>query len=83
MKNHDLIDRYFENSLTPKEQILFNDLLLNDSVFKSEFQFQKDLKKVIASNQQEELKTALNEIEGRTQKGFGFIMFPKKWMVAA
>ena len=34
MENHDLIDRYFENSLSPKEQKLFNDLLQNDSEFK-------------------------------------------------
>ena len=47
MKNHDLIDRYFENSLSPKEQKLFNDLLQNNLEFSNEFLFQKDLKKVI------------------------------------
>lgn len=83
MKNHDLIDRYFENSLSPKEQILFNDLLQNNLEFKTEFLFQKDLKKIIAVKQQEDLKSTLIEIEGRSQKNSRLILIPKKWMVAA
>ena len=47
MKNFELIDLYFDNSLSPKEQLLFNDLLQNDLDFKNEFVFRKDLKKVI------------------------------------
>ncbi len=44
MKNLELIDKYFSNSLSQKEQLLFNQLLQNDKDFKSEFLFQKDLK---------------------------------------
>jgi len=83
MENHDLIDRYFENSLSPKEQQLFNDLLQNDSNFKDEFIFQKDLKQVIAVSQQEELKSRLSHIEDNVQKSSRFMIIPKKWMVAA
>ncbi len=83
MKNHDLIDRYFENSLSPKEQKLFNDLLQNDSDFKDEFLFQKDLKQVIAISQQEELRSTLSQIEGKVQKNSRFMIVPKRWMVAA
>ncbi len=83
MNNHDLIDRYFENSLSPKEQNLFNDLLQNDSDFKNEFLFQKDLKKVIAVSQQEELKSTLSHIEEHVKKKSLFMIVPKKWMVAA
>ena len=83
MKNHDLIDRYFENSLSPKEQGLFNDLLQNNSEFLTEFQFQKDLKKVIAVKQQEDLKSTLIEIENRSQKNSRLMLIPKKWMIAA
>ena len=83
MKNHDLIDRYFENSLSPKEQQLFNDLLQNNSEFMTEFQFQKDLKKIIAVKQQEDLKSTLIEIENRSQKNSRFMLIPKKWMIAA
>ncbi len=83
MKNHDLIDRYFENSLSPKEQKLFNDLLQNNLEFNDEFLFQKDLKKVIAIKQKEELKSTLIEIESRSQKNSTLLLIPKKWMIAA
>lgn len=83
MKNHDLIDSYFENSLSPKEQKIFNDLLQNDIDFKNEFQFQKDLKKVIASQQRQELKATLNQFEQKAQNRSGILFIPKKWMVAA
>ncbi|MGI9530138.1 tetratricopeptide repeat protein [Lutimonas sp.] len=83
MKNNDLIDSYFENSLSPKEQKIFNDLLQNNIDFKNEFQFQKDLKKVIASKQREELKSVLTEIEERAQRKSTILSIPKKWMVAA
>lgn len=83
MKNHDLIDSYFENSLSPKEQKIFNDLLQNDVDFNNEFQFQKDLKKVIASQQREDLKSTLAEIEDRAQKKSATLFIPKKWLVAA
>ena len=83
MKNHDLIDRYFENSLSPKEQQLFNDLLQNNSEFKTELEFQKDLKKIISQKQQEDLKSTLIEIESRSQKSSRLMLIPKKWMIAA
>jgi tetratricopeptide (TPR) repeat protein len=83
MKNHDLIDRYFENSLSPKEQKLFNDLLQNNLEFSDEFLFQKDLKKVIAIKQKEDLKSTLIEIESRSQKNLSLLLIPKKWMIAA
>ena len=83
MKNHDLIDRYFENSLSPKEQKLFNDLLQNNLEFMKEFQFQKDLKKIISLKQQEDLKSTLVEIESRSQKNSKLMLVPKKWLVAA
>jgi len=83
MKNHDLIDRYFNNSLGPKEQKLFNDLLQNDSNFKDEFIFQKDLRQVIKVSQQEELKSTLSQIEEKARLKSNFMRIPKKWMVAA
>lgn len=83
MKNLDLIDRYFENSLSPKEQKLFNDLLQNDPDFKDEFIFQKDLKKVVAVNQHEELKSTLTQFEEGVQKNSRIMIVPKKWMIAA
>lgn len=83
MKNHDLIDRYFNNSLRPREQKLFNDLLQKDSNFKDEFIFQKDLRQVIKVSQEEELKSTLSQIEEKSPLNSTFLRIPKKWMVAA
>ena len=83
MKNFDLIDRYFDNSLSPKEQLLFNDLLQNDLDFKNEFVFRKDLKKVIAASQQEDLKSTLGQFENKIHKNSRLMFLPKKWLVAA
>jgi len=83
MKNFELIDLYFDNSLSPKEQLLFNDLLQNDLDFKNEFIFRKDLKKVIAVRQQEDLKTSLGQFEDKIRQNSKLMMLPKKWLVAA
>ncbi len=83
MKNFELIDLYFDNSLSPKEQLLFNDLLQNDLDFKNEFIFRKDLKKVIAVSQQEDLKASLGQFEDKIQQNSKLMMLPKKWLVAA
>lgn len=83
MKKFDLINKYFTNSLTPKEQLLLNDLLQNDKEFKKEFLFEKDLKKSISFNQREELKTKLQSFEHNIQKKSKVISISKKWLVAA
>ena len=83
MKNHDLIDRYFENSLSPKEQELFNDLLQNNSEFKTVFRLGAFQRENISQKQQEDLKSTLIEIESRSQKSSMLMLIPKKWMVAA
>jgi len=83
MKNIELIDKYFENTLTPKEQLLFNDLLHSDKDFKSEFVFQKDLKKVISITQTENLKSMLQGFEKELSNNSKVFFLPKKWLIAA
>ena len=83
MENFDLIDRYFENSLSPQERLKFNDLLQSDEEFRNEFIFRKDLKKVVEISQREELKSRLKEIEGQAASNSKHSIFSKKWLVAA
>jgi len=83
MNNIDLIEKYFENSLNPKEQISFNDMLQNDKDFKKEFLFQKDLKKAISLNQREELKLDLQQFEKEYQEKAKENIFFNKWLIAA
>lgn len=83
IENLDLIDKYFSNTLSPKEQLLFNELLQNDESFKSEFVFQKDLKKAIAKNEQDHLKKTLQGFERNIENRPKLMIIPKKWLVAA
>jgi len=83
MNNSDLIEKYFKNSLTPKEQLVFNELLLNDESFKNEFIFEKDLKKIIAINQKENLKQVLENFENNINNQSKFLFLSKKWLTAA
>ncbi len=83
MNNIDLIDKYFANSLTPKEQNSFNDLLQNNEEFKKEFQFHKDLKKVIDINRSEELKQDLQQFEKEYQEKSTTKFLFNKWLIAA
>jgi tetratricopeptide (TPR) repeat protein len=83
MKNLDLIDGYFENSLNAKERIEFNELIQKDDEFKKEFQFQKDLKNAITHHQNEELKDTLVHFENKLKRNYRFGMVPSKWVAAA
>jgi len=83
MKNLDLIDKYFSNTLSPQEQMVFNDYIQNNEEFKSEFLFQKDLKEVITSNQREDLKKTLQGFEKDLQWKSRVFNLPKKWLIAA
>lgn len=79
----DLIDRYFENALSPKERLEFNDLLQNDESFRNEFLFHKDLKTVISRHQNQELKETLGKFESNLNKSSKFSVVPAKWIAAA
>ena len=70
MEHQDLIDKYFQNTLSPKEQFLFNELLHSDVSFEQEFRFQKDLKKAIRAQEQAELKQRLVNLEEKSSKDF-------------
>jgi len=83
MKEFDLIEKYFEKNLTPKEQLIFNELLKNNEEFKQEFIFQKDLKKVIAIDQRENLKSILQHFENNIKREAKILFLPKKWFAAA
>lgn len=83
MKNFDLIERYFENSLTGEERLKFNELIRSDEEFKNEFLFQKDLKKAISNHQNRELKETLEIFEKNVQNSSLFTVIPVKWMAAA
>jgi len=82
MSKTDLIEKYFSNSLSPKEQLKFNELLHTDEKFKIELDFQKDLQKVIYRNQRNDLKKVLQNFE-QHKPVVKLLNISKKWLVAA
>ncbi|WP_452226798.1 tetratricopeptide repeat protein [Lacinutrix cladophorae] len=63
MKNQDLLYHYFSNSLTAEQEKTFENLLENDTEFKTQFLFEQNLKEVIKSNEIDTLKTKLQGFE--------------------
>ncbi|TYB79394.1 tetratricopeptide repeat protein [Bizionia myxarmorum] len=74
MNNQDLIYHYFSNSLTAEQEITFKKLLETDPDFKSEFDYENNLKKAIKSHESDALKTKLQgfESELKTPKNTNF-----------
>ncbi len=83
MNKTDLIDKYFSNSLSPKEQLKFNELLQSDEKFKKEFTFQKDLQKAISRNQRNDIKKVVQNFEQDKKPVVRLLNISKKWLVAA
>lgn len=76
MDKEQLINHYFENTLTAEETIAFDNLMLTDSLFAKEVAFQKQIKKAITLEERSLLKETLQKYESRKQ--------PKiKWWYAA
>ncbi|MEM6516569.1 MAG: hypothetical protein AAF688_10340 [Bacteroidota bacterium] len=59
MNTHPLIEKYFEGSLSPKEQQEFEILLKKDSAFYEAFEFQKDVKKALIESKKDKLRKSL------------------------
>lgn len=63
MNKEDLLNGYFENSLSDEELNLFEELLQNNADFKAEFEFRKDLKSALQHSKRAELKEKLRKHE--------------------
>lgn len=63
MEKRTYIDKYFEGTLTPEEEITFTNLLKEDTDFASTFAFEKNVKKAITLNERKDLKKKLQSFE--------------------
>ncbi|VXB34622.1 Tetratricopeptide repeat-containing protein [Flavobacterium sp. 9AF] len=68
MDKETLLTKYFEGTLTEEESILFHSLLENDTEFKNDFNFQKNVKAAIALEERKELKNKLQHLEATRNK---------------
>ncbi|MBG47282.1 MAG: hypothetical protein CML05_03220 [Pseudozobellia sp.] len=90
MDKETLLYQYFSNQLTSEEQEAFDELLKNDREFKEQYDFEKNLQKVIQEEKSTELKEKLQLFESEIKDEKVVQLEPesrfsvyRKWMVAA
>ncbi|MEE9349446.1 MAG: tetratricopeptide repeat protein [Flavobacteriaceae bacterium] len=85
MNHDDLINKYLGKELSSTEEVLFNELLKSDAVFKEELTFQTNLKKAISAHDDDVFKNILTraESEHQQQKVIPLKRSFTKWMAAA
>ena len=64
----ELIDKYFENTLSNADKIAFENSLTTNQEFREEFEFQNKTQKAIHLNERNELKLTLKQIEANQSK---------------
>ena len=64
----DLINKYFEKTLTERELVEFNEKLETDTEFKAEFEFQKSVQSAIRSKERAEIKNLVASFEKPKQQ---------------
>lgn len=69
---NELIEKYFENTLTKNEEVEFKKLLVEDAEFKTEFEFQKELQKAIQISERQKIKTSIQNFEKTKVIRFNF-----------
>lgn len=85
MDKEQLLYQYFSNSLTPEQEAEFNALLSSDKEFKEQFNFEKDLQKVIQNKEGKALKGKLKDFEADIKKDTTPVVKLnfRKWAMAA
>ncbi|MBK9510149.1 MAG: hypothetical protein IPO04_12165 [Cytophagaceae bacterium] len=67
----DLINKYFEKSLTEKELEDFQQKLETDAEFKAEFEFHKSVQEAIHAKERTEIKIWSQALKNRRNKAIG------------
>lgn len=65
MKTEELIDKYYQDELTPEERSRMEFRLRDDAGFKAEFEFQENLRRSIKSVERDKLKSRLQTYEAQ------------------
>lgn len=69
MDKEQLLLKYFDGSLTETEKVVFDQLVESDVEFKSQFEFEKDVKSVIRNKENDSLKKKLQGFETELSGG--------------
>lgn len=82
MDKIELIEKYFTDTLTDEERLLFENLLQNDREFKEEFLFHKDVKKALALNKRESIRQTMKELDKEMDEKKSVFTL-RNWLIAA
>ena len=84
MTNEDLLYRYFSDSLTESERLIFNQKMEADSGFRADFEFENNLKQAIKHEHTSRLKERLRIFETELTEDKSENTNPKfNWRIAA
>tara|TARA_R110000868_G_scaffold373423_1_gene637516 strand:- start:8383 stop:9111 length:729 start_codon:yes stop_codon:yes gene_type:complete len=83
-KQEDLIEKYIQNKLSPEEELMVDELLQNDSIFKRELTLHANLKKVIKNDDNDNFRNLISELESKAKIESPMVRRTyMKWLAAA
>jgi len=83
MNKEDLINRYFEGSLSESELKTLKDLLENDTDFKEHFEFQKELQSALKKEHRKNIKAMLSNLKTKKDEAKPKVFYLRPWLAAA
>ena len=78
MENYSYIEKYFDGTLSPEEEGIFQNLLIEDKDFAKAFEYEKNVKKAITLNERTALKQKLQSFEKPKKRKKSY-----KWLYVA
>ncbi|WP_276168486.1 tetratricopeptide repeat protein [Zobellia alginiliquefaciens] len=83
MDNEELINGYFEGSLSEEQKREFDHLFETNADFKTEFEFQEELKRTLVKSERKQLKEILSNTAVPPEKEQPKVIRLRPWLVAA
>jgi len=83
MDKEELINGYFEGSLSEGQLIEFESLLKTDAEFKSAFELEKELQLALKKNERKELKELFSSLNETEEKNEDKVISMRPWLAAA
>ncbi|WP_417873822.1 tetratricopeptide repeat protein [Xanthomarina gelatinilytica] len=79
----ELLEKYFENTLSTEEQLLFDERLQNDKKFKEAFEFHAELKNAVTISERQKIKSEIRSFEAQEKSTVKVFKFRKLLPYAA
>ncbi|WP_289038051.1 hypothetical protein [uncultured Zobellia sp.] len=83
MDNEELINGYFEGSLSEEQKREFDHLFETNTGFKTDFEFQEELKRALVKSERKQLKEILSNTNTPHEKEKSQVIRLRPWLIAA